>query len=87
MSVATRETKMVIPRAGSLWVIRRGKAKRKVVIEVERCYRREPNDIYKTERCKTRHFYVVLYKTRGTWAGHGRRSATVRNFLGFAVPK
>lgn len=76
----------MIPRKGQKWVVRRGKSRRKVVVVIDDIYRREPRSWDKSRDGKRRWWHEIYYKTDGTWARHGERSATTRGFLRFATP-
>lgn len=75
----------MIPREGQRWVVRRGKSKRKVLVVIEHIYRRQPRKWAKPRDEKVRWWHEIHYKTDGTWARHGERSATARSFLRFAT--
>ena len=76
---------MKIPRKGMVFVIRRGKAKRKVRVVIESLHRRLPQRAV-SDGLTNKARYQVYYVTEGTWAAHGRRTMRLRGFLKLAVP-
>lgn len=70
---------MKIPRKEMVFVIKRGKAKRKVRVVIDGLYRRMPWQNGSNKAC-----YQVYYVTEGTWAAYGRRTMWLRDFLAIA---